>query len=95
MYCLLFWILAPILVYWLLMSAFAYYNVKKIIRYYRVKPDIEMKKEWEPLIGLDADKWDEKALIKGCFWKFPKNVFFLGSFLVGFGPMVLITKPFG
>jgi hypothetical protein len=82
-------------IYWLTLSLFAFYNVRKIFSYLKSEPRIEIKEEWKGFINDKVDKWDQRAILIGCFTRFPFNVSFLIQIITGFPLLILLTNNFG
>ena len=64
-------ILGAVVVYWAFCSLYALYIVKKAIKTYRDHPVFEVPEHYQSLMRQDFNKWDEAAIIRGCFWRFP------------------------
>jgi 1-acyl-sn-glycerol-3-phosphate acyltransferase len=73
---------------WLLLSLLALYMVKKIFKKYRNYPRIEVPVNMQAAVRQDFGKWDEAAIIKGCFLRFPLHLWMTCSFLGGYAIIV-------
>ena len=74
-------ILGVVVAYWMICSLFALYIVKKAIKTYRNHPIFEVPEHYQSLMRQDFNKWDEAAIIRGCFWRFPIKFAFQFLFL--------------
>jgi len=81
--------------YWILLSVIALYYVKKIQKYFQKAHPIEIKESWKGFVSQDFCKWDEKAIISGCFLRFPYNFTLFAIYLTGFVLLININKLFG
>ena len=74
----LFLILAGL---WLVASLTAYYYIKKAFRKYKNYPRLEYEEKTEPIVRKDLAKWDEAAILRGCFLRFPLHTLAMAGFL--------------
>jgi hypothetical protein len=59
------------IILWGALALFAYRNVKKTLKKYNNIKEVEDNYNWQGTKRLDFNKWDEKAIIRGCFIRFP------------------------
>jgi hypothetical protein len=64
-------IVISLIAYWLIVSLAALIYVRKIFQHYRNYPRIEYPEHIQSSVRTDFGKWDEKAIIRGCFTTFP------------------------
>jgi hypothetical protein len=88
----IFGILVTFVVSWLLLSLAAYYFVKKAFKKYRNYPRIEVPENTLPAIRSDFGKWDESAIVKGCFLRFPLHLVAMAGFLAIYGLIAGLQK---
>jgi hypothetical protein len=77
---------------WLLLSTAAFLFAKKTFKKYRNFPRIEVPASMEPIVRRDFGKWDEGAILRGCFLRFPLHFFMVASFLVTYGVLGSLQK---
>jgi small basic protein len=77
---------------WLVLSIVAYFFAKKTFKKYRNYPRMEVASNMGPALRADFGKWDEAAIIKGCFIRFPLHFFMMVSFLGTYGILGTLQK---
>ena len=58
-------------IYWFTLSLIAYFIANKAFKAYRNHPKFDVPDHYQSFIRKDFNKWDEKAIILGCFLRFP------------------------
>lgn len=66
---------------WLVASLTAYYFIKKSFKKYKNYPRLEYDEKTEPIVRKDLAKWDEAAILRGCFLRFPLHTLAMAGFL--------------
>lgn len=60
-----------LLLYWILASSLAYYLVIKTFKKYKNHPKVQVPPHYQGFMRQDFGKWNETAIKRGCFLRFP------------------------
>ena len=76
------------------LGLFAFKNAKKTISKYRKLENREHDPSWDGFIRKDFNKWNEKNILIGCFFRFPFKFIALISYIACIGITILFSLKF-